>query len=83
MKTAVIPCVCCDHKPDVGDSIYYGMPQLRITSDMEEYEIFCPVCGRGGAFQYGSAYQAVKHWNGIQRRARLLKEEWLDSEVDK
>lgn len=71
MKTTVIPCVCCDHKPDVGDSIYYGMPQLRITSDMEEYEIFCPVCGRGGSFQYGSAYKAVKHWNDIQR---LLKE---------
>lgn len=35
MKTTVIPCVCCDHKPDTGDSVYYGMPQLRITADMQ------------------------------------------------
>ena len=75
MKTTVIPCVCCDHKPDVGDSIYYGMPQLKITGNMEYFEIFCPKCGRGGLMQWGSAYQAVKHWNDVQRRAKLLNME--------
>lgn len=46
MKTRIIPCVCCDHKPDAGDSVYYGMPQLKITGNMEYFEIFCPKCGR-------------------------------------
>lgn len=75
MKTTVIPCVCCDHKPDAGDSVYYGMPQLKITGNMEYFEIFCPKCGRGGLMQWGSAYQAVKHWNDVQRRAKLLNME--------
>ncbi len=80
MKTMVIPCVCCDHKSDAGDSVYYGMPQLKITANMEYFEIFCPRCGRGGLTQWESAYQAVKHWNDVQRRAKLLKMEGTHDE---
>ena len=27
----IIPCVCIDHMPDVSDSVYYGMPQLKVS----------------------------------------------------
>lgn len=56
------------------DSVRQAMHALPGSFINHNYEIFCPVCGRGGSFQYGSAYKAVKHWNDIQRRARLLKE---------
>lgn len=70
MKTNIIPCICCDHKPTSADSVYYGMPQLKVTSDMEHFGIFCPNCGRGGAFQFKSAYLAIKYWNEMQKELR-------------
>lgn len=70
MKTDIIPCICCDHEPDCGDSVYYGMPQLKVTSDMQWFEYYCPNCGRGGSFQYKSAYLAIKEWNKMQERLR-------------
>ena len=27
----IIPCVCIDHEPTVADSVYYGMPQLKVA----------------------------------------------------
>ena len=73
MKTKITPCICCDHEPDVGDSVYYGMPQLRVTDDMEYFEYYCPNCGRGGCLQFKSAYLAIKNWNKMQERLRRTK----------
>mgnify|MGYP003523230468 CR=1 FL=1 len=39
METKITPCICCDHEPDAGDSMYYGMPQLRVTDDMEYFNL--------------------------------------------
>ena len=66
----IIPCICCDHKPDCGDSVYYGMPQLKVTDRMNFFEAYCPNCGRGGLIQYKSAYLAIKGWNEVQQRLR-------------
>ena len=27
----IIPCICCDHQPTEADSVYYGMPILKVT----------------------------------------------------
>lgn len=70
MKTKIIPCICCDHEPTCADSIYYEMPQLKVTQNMEYYEIYCPNCGRGGMLQFRSAYLAVKDWNEMQKMLR-------------
>lgn len=70
MKTDIIPCICCDHEPDCGDSVYYGMPQLKITGKMDYFEAYCPSCGRGGIIQQKSAYLAIKEWNKMQERLR-------------
>lgn len=47
----IIPCVCVDHKPDASDSVYYGMPQLKVSGGFETstqfYSPYCPNCGRG------------------------------------
>ena len=72
MKIKIIPCICTKSKPSDG-SVYFGMPQLKVTSSIKEkqyYEPFCPICGRGG-FQYESSYLALKHWNEIQRELWL------------
>ena len=37
----IIPCVCVDHKPDVSDSVYYGMPQLKVSGGFETSTQFC------------------------------------------
>ena len=70
MKTNIIPCICTDHEPNSGDSCYYGMPQFKVTDDMSYWEIQCPVCGRGGIFQFKSPYLAAKDWNEMQERLR-------------
>lgn len=70
MKTDIIPCICCDHEPDCGDSVYYGMPQLKITGKMDYFEAYCPNCGRGGYLQFKSAYLAIRNWNKMQERLR-------------
>ena len=55
----IIPCVCIDHNPDVSDSVYYGMPQLKVSggfdTSMQFYSPYCPNCGRGGCAEYKSA----------------------------
>lgn len=68
----IIPCICCDHEPDCGDSVYYGMPQLKVTDGMNFFEAYCPNCGRGGLIQYKSAYLAIKGWNKLQERLRRM-----------
>ena len=71
----IIPCVCCDHEPDCGDSVYYGMPQLKVCAgeNQEFYEAFCPNCGRGGLIQFKSAYLALKDWNEMQERLHTIQ----------
>ena len=68
----IIPCVCIDHKPTVADSVYYGMPQLKVSSWLgrQFYTVFCPNCGRGGCIEYRSSYLALKAWN------KMMKEQW-------
>ena len=62
----VLPCVCLVHKLTCADSIYAGMPQLKVTPDGGWFEAYCPNCGRGGSLQYKSAYLALKHRNNMQ-----------------
>ena len=74
----IIPCVCIDHRPDVSDSVYYGMPQLKVSgsfdTSMQFYSPYCPNCGRGGCVEYKSAYLALKSWNEMQESLRAVKE---------
>lgn len=66
----IIPCICCTHTPNCGDSVYYGMPTLKVTDGMNYFEAYCANCGRGGLIQYKSAYLAIKGWNEMQQRLR-------------
>ena len=69
----ILPCICCDHQPDdVSDSIYYGMPQLKVCGGKPHtyFEAYCPICGRGGMFQYSSAFLALRAWNEMQDKLR-------------
>lgn len=69
----VIPCICTDHEPGNEDSVYYGMPQLKVTDvyrGTQFFEAYCPNCGCGGMFQYKSAYLALKAWNELQESYR-------------
>ena len=71
----ILPCVCCDHEPNSGDSVYYGMPQLKVCGGKPDtfFSVYCPVCGIGGMLQFKSAYLALKHWNELQIRALRSK----------
>lgn len=69
----VLRCICADHEPNGGDSVYYGMPQLRV-SETSLFEAYCPSCGIGGMFQFKSAYLALKHWNRTQRELRIFRQ---------
>lgn len=64
----ILPCVCCAHEPNSSDSVYYGMPQLKVYFDDPDtfFSVFCPVCGRGGILQFESANLALMHWNELQ-----------------
>lgn len=74
----IVPCVCVDHKPDVADSCYYGMPQLKVSVGLDTskqfYTPYCPNCGRGGCIEYKSAYLALKGWNKMQTELWHIKE---------
>ena len=74
----IVPCVCIDHKPDAADSVYYGMPQLKVSGGIDNgtqfYSPYCPNCGRGGCNEYKSAYLALKAWNEMQERLWHIKE---------
>ena len=65
----IIPCVCIDHEPTSADSVYYGMPQLKVSNSISKHKqfwsAFCPKCGRGGCLEYKSAYLALRHWNEL------------------
>lgn len=77
----IIPCVCIDHKPDVGDSVYFGMPQLKVSVGIDTgkqfYSAYCPACGRGGCTEFRSAYLALKNWNDFQNELWKLKKEGI------
>ena len=64
----IIPCICTDHPPNVAESVHYGMPQLKVSSynGKQLFTAYCPVCGRGDAFEFKSAYLALKDWNDMQ-----------------
>lgn len=72
----IIPCVCCDHERNSSDSVYYGMPHLKVCGGKPNtyYEAYCPICGRGGCgTQFKSAYLALKYWNEVQKECRNLE----------
>ena len=67
----VMPCYCSKDTYDSSVSSYDGMPQLKVTDVYRGkmfFEAYCPKCGRGGLFQFRSAYLALKHWNEMQRK---------------
>ena len=68
----ILPCICVEHEPSGGDSVYYGMPQLKVCGGKPNtyFEAYCPHCGRGGIFQYKSAFLALKAWNELQEQLR-------------
>lgn len=72
----IIPCVCCDHEPGIRDSVYYGMPLLKVYGGkpITSFSAYCPNCGRGGCTEYKSAYLALKHWNEMQERLHQTKD---------
>ncbi len=79
----ISPCVCCGRKTNGGDSVYFGMPMLRVCGGKPEtyLEAFCPKCGRGSLLQFKSAYKALKEWNSIQReQIKLISQEGRDNE---
>lgn len=75
----IVPCVCTDDKPDVMESCYYGMPQLKVSvgfydESRQFYSAYCPNCGRGGCVEYKSSYLALKGWNKLQENLWRIKE---------
>lgn len=73
----IIPCVCIDHKPDAADSVYDGMPQLKVYQcavGKQLWTAYCPSCGRGGCMDQESVYLALKTWNEMQTELREEKE---------
>ena len=72
MKTnKILPCICCDHTPDCGDSVFYGMPALKISQRIDGellYTPFCPKCGYESMFQYKSVRKAIIEWNVVMNR---------------
>ena len=66
----IIPCVCIDHEPTCGDSVHYGMPQLKVAGGgkNQRFTPYCPNCGRGGCSEHKSAYLALKDWNEMMER---------------
>lgn len=66
----IIPCVCTP-EPDLTANGYAGMPILRTYGGDDTYfDVKCQKCGRGGLFQFKSAYLALKHWNEMQEELR-------------
>lgn len=62
----IIPCVCTQ-EPDFTANGYAGMPILRTYGGADTYfDAKCPQCGRGGLFQFKSAYLALRYWNKMQ-----------------
>lgn len=78
----VVPCVCLDHQLTVADSVYEGMPQLKVEPSGKFFTAYCPKCGRGGCVQYKSEYLALNHWNKMQmmlwQREKPQNMGWID-----
>ena len=75
----IIPCVCADNKPDAGESVYDGMPQIKVyqsAGGKQLWTAFCPACGRGGLIEHKSTYLALKDWNEMQIELREGKLPW-------
>ena len=70
----VVPCIYSPNWEDehIADG-YYGMPQLRVYGGGDSFfDCRCPKCGRGGLFQYKSAYLALRAWNETQKDLRRI-----------
>lgn len=68
---SIRPCICVDHIPDSGDTVTYGMPQLKVSNAFHGtvwFTPYCPNCKRGGMQQFQTPYQALKYWNQLQDR---------------
>lgn len=66
------PCICCDHEPNAGDSVYYGMPLLRMGPNSIDWVAFCPKCGRSGLIEERTSYLALKRWNYMQKHVKEI-----------
>lgn len=68
MKLEVVKCICSEKTGSNSnfESNYDGMPHLQVTHNMDNWEAFCPNCGRGVIMQFKSAYLALKAWNAFQ-----------------
>lgn len=68
-KTGIHPCICVSPEPSPADSVYCGMPQLKVYADGNGrplYTAVCPVCGRGGYPDRKTAETAIADWNKMQ-----------------
>jgi hypothetical protein len=71
----VLPCICTKDVDFNADG-YNGMPILRVFGGGDRYfDAKCPKCGRGGLFQFKSAYLALRDWNEMQTELRE-QEDW-------
>lgn len=67
----ILPCVCTPEADLIADG-YAGMPILRTYGGSDTYfDCKCPKCGRGGLWQFKSAYLALKDWNEMQENLRI------------
>lgn len=69
-------CICCEREANGGDSVYYGMPQLRVCGGKPNtyFQAFCPLCGCGDIRQFPSAFLALRNWNKIQAECERIKQ---------
>ena len=72
-------CICCDHESTCADSVYYGMPQLKVSGggDQQRFTAYCPECGRGGVVEHKSAFLALRSWNKMQQRQKRIEKHGL------
>lgn len=75
----IIPCICTELKNDGSDGFYDGMPILHVCGGkpITFFSAQCPKCGRGGIYQYNSAFKALRAWNFMQENLR--NNQWLNS----
>ena len=58
-------CVC-GSMPDIQPENLIGCVYYRIQ---------CLNCGRGGVIQYKTTYQAIKDWNDMQTKLKVVEDE--------
>lgn len=70
----VLTCVCAGRERTSADSVYFGMPQIKVSNSIRPHKQFwsayCPNCGRGGLMEEPSAYKALKQWNALQENLK-------------